>query len=156
MVTKDTYLSIFIIIFSVAAYVVSLPYPYNSAYFPRFIIIMMGLLGVSLLVKEVRARKRTQMAERIRTSASDTSLPFWRQAAFIKVTLMIAASILYVIVLDNVGFFSTTLVYLPVMIRLLGVKKVGTIVISTGGVVFFIYLIFGMFLRVPFPEGLLF
>ena len=156
MVTKDTYLAVFIILISIAAYIVSYPYPYNSSYFPRFIILLLGLLGAALLVKELRKGKTAQQIEQRKELASAEKIFSWNRSAPYKVILMAGSSIVYLIVLDQVGFFVTTLIYLPIMIRLLGVRKIRTIGISTCGVVFFIYLIFGMFLRVPFPEGLLF
>jgi hypothetical protein len=150
MLTKDTYLAIIIVLFSIAAYLATLSYPYQSAYFPRFILILLGALGCLLLVKAIKLKK---------SSASDEKgdqPPFYQTHAFIKVSLMIIYSMVYLLVITWVGFFSTTIVAIPIMIWLLGVRKPSTIIFSTSIVVFFIYLIFRTFLKVPFPEGLLF
>lgn len=156
MATKDTYLAVFIIVLSICAYAVSYPYPYNSAYFPRFIIILLGFLGAIMLVKELKKGKPAPQIKKTATPESRAGISSWRQSAPYKVILMAASSIVYLILIDNVGFFVTTLFYLLVMVRLLGVRSFRTNAISTVVVVFFIYLIFGMFLKVPFPEGLLF
>ena len=69
---------------------------------------------------------------------------------------MVIYSMVYLLVINWVGFFSTTIVSIPIMVWLLGVRKKSTIIIGTGIVVVFIYLVFRVFLKVPFPEGLLF
>ncbi len=153
MFTKDIYLALIIILFSIGAYVGSLSYPHESAYFPRFIIALLGFLGCFLLAKEIYTRVNTSD---IPKAASGETTPIWNQSAFRKVAMMIASSVIFLVVLSKVGFFITTFAYLPVMIWLLGIKKPATIAFSTGFVVFFIFLIFRIFLKVPFPEGLLF
>jgi hypothetical protein len=150
MLTKDTYLAIFIVLFSIGAYLATLSYPYQSAYFPRFILMLLGGLGCALFVKEIRKKKPS-------APEKDADKPsIWQNSAFVKVSLMVVYSVVYLLGVSYVGFFSTSIVGIPVMIRLLGVKKPSTIIISTGIVVFFIFLIFRLFLKVPFPEGLLF
>ena len=69
---------------------------------------------------------------------------------------MVIYSVVYLLLVNWVGFFSTTIVSIPIMIWLLGVRKPSTMIAATGIVVFFIFLVFNIFLRVPFPEGLLF
>jgi hypothetical protein len=69
---------------------------------------------------------------------------------------MIVASTIYLLAINWAGFFSSALVYLPIMMWVLGMRKIRTIITATLVVVFFIYLIFSIFLKVPFPEGVLF
>lgn len=149
MLTKDAYLAIAIVVFSIAVLLSTLSYPYQSAYFPRFILVLLGGLGCALFVKEIKKRK-PQSARK-----DGDQPPVFQNPAFIKVSMMIVYSVVYLLAIDYVGFFTTTIVSIPIMIWLLGVKKPSTIIISTGVVVFFIYLIFDIFLKVPFPEGLL-
>lgn len=156
MLTKDLYLALMVILFSIVSYIIALPYPDNSAYFPRFIIILLGFLGCLILIKELRNIIKTRVSEpKTRPEAGD-SIPLFHRPAFIKVTLMIVSSSIYLLVINWVGFFASALVYLPIMMWVLGIRKVRTIITATLVIVFFIYLIFGMFLKVPFPEGVLF
>ena len=156
MLTKDFFLSIAIVLFSIGVYLGSLPYPDESAYFPRFIIFLIGFLGCVLLIKEIRKIKQTHSTKNRAAADSGDAIPFFRQPVFFKITLMIVASFLYILAIDWFGFFSSALVYLPIMTLVLGVRKIRTIVTATLVVIFFIYLIFSMFLKVPFPEGILF
>jgi len=150
MLTKDSYLAIVIILFSIVVYLGSLSYPHESAYFPRFIIILLGVLGGVLFVREFLKKSGPAIDKKNRSTS------IFQNQAFFKVSLMIFSSVIYLLIMNWVGFFSITIVYLPVMIRLMGVKKPSTIFISTGIVLSLIFLIFRAFLKVPFPEGLLF
>lgn len=153
MLTKDMYLALVIILFSIVVYVGTLSYPHESAYFARFILFLLAFLGCALLVKEIR--RQTSSAGLPKADQGET-VPVWNRPTFRKVAMMMAFSVIFVLILSKVGFFVTTVFYLPAMIWLLGIKKPATIALSTGFVVFFIFLIFRIFLKVPFPEGLLF
>jgi len=156
MLTKDLYLALGVILFSIVSYIGSLPYPDKSAYFPRFIIFLIGFLGCILLIKEIRKNKQTRSTKNAGAANSGDGIPFFRQPAFFKTTMMIVASAIYLLAINWFGFFSSALVYLPIMMWVLGMREVRTIVTATLVVVFFIFLIFGIFLKVPFPEGILF
>ena len=153
---KDIYAVIFVFAVCLLAYWETLPYPYQSAYFPRIIIGLLALTTCALLGKSILAGRKEKQEVLQETQEYGEKIPIWKQQAVRKVVLMIVASAIYLVVLSFVGFFVTTLVYLPVMIRLLGVRKLVTIALSTSVVVFFIYLVFRAFLNVPLPEGLVF
>ncbi len=153
---KDIYAVIFLFAVCLLAYWEALPYPYQSAYFPRIIIGLLALMTCALLGKSILAGRKEKREGFHVPQERGERLPIWKQQVVRKVVLMIVASAIYLVVLSFMGFFVTTLVYLPVMIRLLGVRKLVTIALSTSVVVFFIYLVFRAFLNVPLPEGLVF
>lgn len=154
MLTKDLYLGIFLVLLSLLTFIETLSYPINSAYFPRFIIVLIALLGAATILKELRPLLKNRQANQKGDLSEDGKVGFWRMPSVRKVTMMIFSSLVYMVVMTYVGFFATTSVYLPVMMRLLGIRKLSTILLSTGIVVISIYLIFGMFLSVPFPDGI--
>ena len=151
---RDLYVALFFIIFSIMAYLETLSYPYKSAYFPRIIILLAAMMGCVLLGKAIIESKKESGVRRPEEEGDRETVPLLKQPVTLKVTLMIACSMIYLIILSLVGFFATTLVYLPVMTWLLGIRKLKTIAFSTIFVVFFIYLIFGAFLKVPLPQGI--
>lgn len=153
---RDLYAAIFLLLLSVMAFLETLSYPYESAYFPRIIIFLLALMGCGLLGKTLYARHKERGAGGPEKQEGVESLPLWKQPVPRKVALMIVCSMIYLIILSSVGFFATTLVYLPVMCWMLGIRKPKTIALSTFFVVFFIYLIFGAFLKVPLPSGIAF
>jgi len=145
-----------LLIFSLSAYLEALSYPYQSAYFPRIIIGLIALMSCALLGKAIYTVRRDKIAARSESQNQEEGRAFLDQRAAIKVAIMTAGSLIYLIILSYAGFFVTTIVYLPIMIRLLGVKKLRVLAFSTFVVVAFIYLIFVVFLKVPVPEGVLF
>ena len=156
MATKDLYMGVFLILLSILAYIETLAYPMESAYFPRFIIILLLLLGGVVLVKEVFIIRKNREENSPEALPTTEGTVFWKTPAFRKVSMMIFSSLVYMAVMEQIGFFVTTLIYLPIMMKLLGIKKLRTIILSTGIVVFFIYVIFVSFLNVPFPDGMTF
>jgi hypothetical protein len=145
-----------LLVFSLLAYLEALSYPYRSSYFPRIIIILIGLMACTLLTKSIREWRKQKKAPLYQRPEKDEGLPIWKQEMARKVLLMTTGSIFYLAILNLLGFFATSIVYLPVMIWLLGFRKVKTIAISTFVVLVFIYLIFVTFLKVPLPEGMAF
>jgi hypothetical protein len=154
MLTKDIYLGIFLILLAIAAYLETLSYPINSAYFPQFILMVLFLLGMATVFKELVRLKRSKDSRVAKALEADAKVAFWKNTIFRKVMMMVVSALLYMVVMSYIGFFVTTSIYLPVMMRLLGIQKLRTIILSSGLVVFFIYLIFVAFLCVPFPEGI--
>ena len=154
MLTKDMWLGIFLILLAILAFWETLSYPVNSAYFPQFILVLLALLGVATLVKEFARVKKSKASLAQEELAAEEKVPFWKNRMVRRVAMMIFSSLVYMVVMNYVGFFVTTLIYLPVMMRLLGIQKLRTIFLSSGLVVFFIYMIFVAFLNVPFPDGI--
>lgn len=155
MPTRDFYLAVVILLVAIVSFITTLSYPYQSAYFPRYIVVLLGFLGGVILVREIRKGLKTAPVESKPGTETGAGVPFFRQPAVVKVALMICSAVIYLLAVDRLGFFESTLLYLPLMIWALGVRKVRTIVLAPLLVVFFIYLIFAVFLRVPFPEGIL-
>jgi len=151
---RDSYVAIFLLVFCGLAYWEAYPYPHASAYFPRIIILLLAIMSCALWGKSIlEGRKEKAPGDR---PPGAEGLSFWKKEVVRKVILMIAVSVIYLLIMSSVGFYLTTLVYLPVMIWLLGVRKIRVITLSTGLVLFFIYLVFSAFLRVPIPEGIFF
>ena len=154
MVNKDFFLGIFLIAFSFIAYLETLSYPYQSAYFPRVIIVGIGLLGLFTAITQWTRHKATVRKQHPENNTAFT--PFWQKPLVRRVAMMMGSGIVFLLLMSLLGFFAAGLIYLPVMIRLLGVRKITTIAISTLSVLLLIYSIFVAFLRVPFPDGIIF
>jgi len=151
---RNFYVAVILLIFCGLAYWEAYSYPHESAYFPRIIILLLAAMSSVLLVKSILEGRREKVAGNRPRGVEGPS--FWKNEVFRKVILMIAVSIIYLLIMSSVGFYLTTLVYLPVMTWLLGVRKIKVITLSTVFVLFFIYLVFSAFLRVPIPEGIAF
>jgi putative tricarboxylic transport membrane protein len=151
---RDSYVAIFILVSCGLAYWEAYSYPYESAYFPRIIILLLAIMSCALLGKSILEGRRENVREDRPPGVK--SISFWEREAARKVILMIAVSFIYLLIMSSVGFYLTTLVYLPLMIWLLGVRKIRVITLSAVLVLIFIYLVFSAFLKIPIPEGIAF
>jgi hypothetical protein len=73
-----------------------------------------------------------------------------------KVLFMIAALVVYLLVVKTLGFFLTTFLFVIVCSRLAGARDWGRPVAFSIGLNLFCYLLFGMWLKLSFPKGILF
>jgi len=83
------------------------------------------------------------------------SAPFWPRQTWMRPFLGLAIFILYAILLGRVGFLITTFIFL--LLWLGGVERIrwGTVASISALVTAALYLIFGFFLEVPLPGGIL-
>ncbi len=64
--------------------------------------------------------------------------------------------LIYSTALSYLGFYLSSVLFLPLAMLLLGAKKPLSISLTSIGVLLFIYLVFARLLEVPLPEGSLF
>jgi len=62
----------------------------------------------------------------------------------------------YSLLLEYLGFYVTSALFLPMTMFVLGARKVFLIALTSGGVLLFVFLVFGKILGVPLPESSLF
>lgn len=63
---------------------------------------------------------------------------------------------LFAILLEPLGFYIVSALFLPVTMYVLGARKLLTILLTSGGVLLFVYLVFAKLLGVPLPESTFF
>jgi putative tricarboxylic transport membrane protein len=153
---NDSYAAVILLVFCGIVYGVASSYPDQSAYFPRIIIVLLASMSAALLGRAFLARRRERAERQQGQPQAARKLAFWKREVFRKVVLMVAGAMIFIGVMDFAGFYLTSMVYLPLMTWLLGVRKPRTILLSSFAVLFFIYLVFTAFLRVPLPEGIAF
>ena len=74
---------------------------------------------------------------------------FWKSNH--RIIIIMAASIVYAIGLKFIGFYISTIIVLPLVMYLLGVKKIWLLAAVSVGVVLFFYLSFDLLLSVRLP-----
>jgi putative tricarboxylic transport membrane protein len=62
----------------------------------------------------------------------------------------------YAMLLEPLGFYIASALFLPFTMFILGARKKMQIVFTSGGVLLFVYLVFAKLLTVPLPESYLF
>lgn len=71
-----------------------------------------------------------------------------------KIWFFIISMVIYIIMIDKIGFYFATFIFTLVMMIVLGVKGKKILVILPVSLVFIIYLMFAKWLMVPLPLGI--
>jgi len=90
-----------------------------------------------------------------RQKKSTPAIPFWPHQTWLRPLLGLAIFILYAILLARVGFLITTFIFL--LLWLGGIERIrpGPMISISALVTAALYFIFGFFLEVPLPGGIL-
>jgi hypothetical protein len=123
-------------------------YPYSSeggpgsGFLPFWLGAVMAALSLLMLLRRPRS--------------TDTGLEWLPdRAGAIRVIAVVAATIAFVALLNFVGMVLGTALYLAALIRFLGQHRWWVTLAVAAGAAGFNYLVFARWLRVPFPEGML-
>jgi hypothetical protein len=65
-------------------------------------------------------------------------------------------TLLYVVGITTLGFFTSTVLFLGILMYALGIRNAGSYATVLASVVVLYYLVFTRILHVPFPAGMLF
>jgi putative tricarboxylic transport membrane protein len=115
---------------------------YGPNVFPQFLAVMLFITSIMLIVNAVKGK-------------SQTDLEGINLKGFIRTSITVGISIVYLIVMQFIGFFVATLIFLYSMITYLGQKSLLTRIISSVAVSIIVYFIFKDFLKIPLPSGYL-
>ena len=74
----------------------------------------------------------------------------------IKAYITMAITALYCALFDVLGFYLATVLYLPTIMYILGMRKPRNFILTTVGILAAIYIIFTILLSTVFPKGILF
>jgi putative tricarboxylic transport membrane protein len=118
----------------------------STAMYVRFLGGALGVLCVLELVVSFRNKKeKSSDIDKMHIAANPVR--FW-----VLLLLMVA----YTAVLSMLGFYRASALFLPLAMVLLGAKNPLIILLTSGGVLLFVYLVFAKLLEVSLPMGTLF
>jgi len=139
-------MSLFLIFFCGLFYYLSFSFTEEARGFPHFMIFFLFLFSLSLFVNTFFSKEK-------QTKDTDTS----DNGIDIKRLFYVAAlTIIYIVLINKVGFYFTTILYLFYSMYYLGIKNVKLLLLITGIFIIFLYVGFTLFLELPIPEGILF
>jgi putative tricarboxylic transport membrane protein len=157
MKVNDALTGLGLIIFSVAVFYASQGAPtirnsiYGAGLFPCIIATLMGVCGFYMIAKEALARRSGGKGSPL-FSVPDWARSRWHVLNFV---LVIASLIIYILLSDIVGFDLIGTIILFALFASLRKGRLGSsfvcAVVATG----LIHYLFGYFLRVPLPWGIL-
>lgn len=145
-ISSDIFLGFLCAVFAAIFLIQALQFPENVGFFPSIVLILM--LAFSLAVIGIGVYKTAQ----VRKEKADYTNAELKKRPFI----VLGTIAIYVLCMQKIGFFVSTAVYLPCAMLLFGQRKVLPIILSTIGVLVFIYLVFVLQLDIYMPPGFLF
>jgi len=116
----------------------------STAMYVRFLGVALGSLCALELLFWVQRRPKVQPV--VLTIAA-APLRFWG---------LLILLILYAVALTPLGFYVSSAIFLPMAMLLLGARKPLSIILTSGGVLLFVYLVFAKLLAVPLPASTMF
>lgn len=119
---------------------------FGPALFPRIIAAILAVLGALLLFRALRLRAGLGncASEAVADELTTTS------AGMRNVAVTIVAIVIYIALVDRLGFIPTTLIFLFALMKTYGLTTIRSVVFScliTG----FVFVLFSMLLRVVLP-----
>lgn len=137
---KKDYLVGLVLLFSCAPGLVHVStLPRQAALFPKMVQTVILLLSLLLIINTYRSG-----GEREKLWASPKEIS--------NLCLFSLITVFYLLLLPLIGFFSSSVLFIPVSSWLLGFRKLRLIAGSTAGFVFLVYVIFVLFFDHPLPE----
>ena len=114
-----------------------------SKTFSRFVLALFIGLGVILCV--------ISLINRNKPSGKEVSVKEFKNPL-----LMYIIIVIYVLIMDKLGFFASTILFMPAVMLFMGYRKPIPMVCVTAGMTGFIYVLFVLELKVRLPQGILF
>lgn len=129
---------------TVVFFILTLKLPDKARTYPLFILgLLTFLIIVFLIDTNIRAKKESGKSE-----------PLFKDFQKKQFTIVFSSAATYVILMDVLGYFTSTMIYIVFCLVALKVKRSKSMLITLGFSAF-IYLVFVYLLKVPLPKGFL-
>ncbi|QEN08165.1 tripartite tricarboxylate transporter TctB family protein [Oceanispirochaeta crateris] len=157
---KDLIASAVFLVIAVSVYTYASSFPIkegtvlamNAGFYPRFISAILGLLSILLMVESLKKKEAPEDCPVPNTT------PFYKSRGGFNLLLTIVMLICYPFLLQGLGFASAAFVFILTLIIVLTGdvrKKIPSILLVSLVLTVVMYFIFKVFLRIPFPQGIL-
>jgi uncharacterized membrane protein YidH (DUF202 family) len=140
---SDIYISIAMLIFSISLLSMALGMPEGPSKFPKIILLFLVIFSVYIFITGLKKTLKQ----------SDTGKKFLNFKYPMTTFLIILA---YVILIDFLGFFSSTTLFVAAFMFYYNVRKYHVVFMCLLGVNLFVYALFVWQLNIQLPSGILF
>jgi putative tricarboxylic transport membrane protein len=117
----------------------------STAMYIRFLAGSLGVLCLVELGLNIRTKRKATLTANLKIT--DRPVRFWS---------LLILMVLYAGLLEPLGFYLASALFLPLTMYALGGRELRSILLTSAGVLLFVYLVFALILGVPLPEGTLF
>lgn len=114
---------------------------YGPNFFPQVLSLMMFLASIALIVQAFRGKALKNLEE-------------VNKQGFVRATVTLVLAIAYVFLMNFLGFYLSTVIFLFVVMTYLGQKKLWIRILVSLLVATAVYGLFHYFLKIPLPEGI--
>ncbi len=142
---SDIGLGVFVTLFSIAFLTQTAGMPEAAAIFPRVMLIVLLCFGIGICVTGVQKSLKPNPED---PTASFRAIKY--PAAIFGLMLLYALGMAYI------GFFVSTGAFILAVMAFFRYKNIKVMLGTTAGLLIFLYLLFGLWLNVYMPDGLLF
>jgi len=141
----DRIISFLLMLFCGLSYYLSFSFSGEARAYPHFMIFCLFFFSLALFVSTFINSKKKE-----RENSSKSKIDISR---LLNIGILTLA---YIVLLNKIGFYSSTAIYLLCAMSLLGIKNIKLLLFTTGIFLLLLYSIFNVFLQLPKPEGILF
>ena len=142
---NEIIISSIILITSVYYYFSSFSMDAKISSYPRGLLVLMIMMTCYLIVRKVLESKKNR--EKLKWVFPEEGKKF---------VIGVVMFILYIVVLNILGYLAATVLFTFIWMTFIRKGSMLTKLFTTAGLVLSIYMLFGVFLKVPLPEGILF
>lgn len=145
----DIVISIALFIFCGLYFYLSLSFTPQARFLPQYVIALLFLLTIGLFISALPKKTKNDAQDNVEKKKEEPII-------FKRVMGVLIISLLYVFLLDKIGFYITTAFYLTIVMYFLGIKNYKLILFITVFFTSIIFIIFKFLLEVSTPKGILF
>lgn len=141
----DRIISFLLMLFCGLSYYLSFSFSGEARAYPHFMIFCLFFFSLVLFVSTFINSKKKE-----KENSSKSKIDISR---LLNIGILTLA---YIVLLNKIGFYSSTAIYLLCAMSLLGIKNIKLLLFTTGIFLLLLYSIFNVFLQLPKPDGILF
>jgi putative tricarboxylic transport membrane protein len=113
----------------------------STAMYIRFLAVSLGVLSLVEVGLNMRVKRKAALGANLKIT--DRPGRFWS---------LLILMVLYAVLLEPLGFYLASALFLPLTMSALGGRRFRSILLTSTGVLLFIYLLFALILGVALPE----
>ncbi len=114
----------------------------RPGFWPQFLAMLLAVLSIALIIETIFSKD----------PGMDKDVIDWKSPGMIVVYKMMGIMLGFLVLMEILGMLIGLLVIIPIIMYLMGCRSKKTLVILPVAVVSFVYLFFGVIMRITLPE----
>ena len=140
---QDLVIGLIVVAIGVAMFIGTKDFPDVTQLYSRIVLIIFTVIGAVLVL--------TSLINAKKPGGEEVSVK-----EFVNPLIIFAIVVAYVVLIDLVGFFVSSALFMPACMLFMGYKKPLPMILTTIGMLAFIYILFVVQLKVRLPHGFLY